>query len=108
MIACLCLALACGMDADDRMVRRYAKCMVDPESSLHRLTVSGAVGTVVLSSETAEKRLFAQLSREEVTVAKIRSEYARLLRVDAGENSRKVGGARTNRFGEIAESGLGE
>ena len=77
MIACLWLALACGVDTDDRMVRRYAECMVDPNSALHRLTVSGAVGTVVLSSETAEERLFAQLSREEVTVAEIRSEYTR-------------------------------
>ena len=50
---------------------------MDPDSTLHRLTVSGAVGTVVLSSETAEERLFAQLSREEVTVGEIKSEYAR-------------------------------
>ena len=77
MTACLWLALACGADNDDRMVRRYAECMVDPNTTLHRMTLSGAVGTVALSSETAEERLYAQLSREEVTVAEIRSEYTR-------------------------------
>ena len=45
---CLWVALACGMDGDDRMVRRYADCMADPNTALHRLSVSNAVGTVPL------------------------------------------------------------
>ena len=49
--------MACGMDADDRMVRRYAVCMVDPNTALHRLTVSGAVGTMALSAESVEEQL---------------------------------------------------
>ena len=41
-------ALACGKDADERMVRRYVDCMADPNTALHRLTVPNAVGTVPL------------------------------------------------------------
>ena len=53
----LLVVLACGGDTDDRMVRRYAKCMTDTNTTLHRLTVSGAVGTVTLSAEAMEERL---------------------------------------------------
>ena len=70
----LWLALACGVDADERMVRRYAECMVDPNTTLYRLTVSGAVGTVALSAEAG---LHAQLSRGEITMAEVRANYAR-------------------------------
>ena len=63
MTACVWLALACGMNVDERMVRRYAECMVDSDTTLHRLTVSGAVGTVLLSAEAVEERLHGQLSR---------------------------------------------
>ena len=77
MLACLWLALACGTDADDRMVRRYAECMVDPNTALHRLMVSGAVGTVALSADAVEERLQARLSRGEVTMAEIRAGHAR-------------------------------
>ena len=77
MMACLWMALACGMDADDRMVRRYAECMADPNTSLHRLTVFGAVGSVPLSAEAMEVRLRAQLERGEVTMAEIRAGHAR-------------------------------
>ena len=75
MTACVWLALACGMDVDDRMVRRYAECMVDANTSLHRLTVSGSVGTVLLSADAAEKWLHAGLSRGEITMAEIRADY---------------------------------
>ena len=75
--ACLWVALACGMDGDDRMVRRYADCMADPNTALHRLTVSNAVGTVPLSSEGTEARTRAQLERGEVTMAGIRADHAR-------------------------------
>ena len=57
LIVGLWIGLACGGDTDDRMVRRYAKCMTDTNTTLHRLTVSGAVGTVTLSAEAMEERL---------------------------------------------------
>ena len=69
--------LACGGDSDDRMVRRYAKCMTDTNTTLHRLTTSGASGTVMLSAEAMEERLRGQLERGELTMAKIRADYAR-------------------------------
>ena len=77
IMVCLWLALACGMGADDRMVRRYAECMVDPNTALHRLMVSGAVGTVALSADAVEERLQARLSRGEVAMAEIRDGHAR-------------------------------
>ena len=77
MMVCLWLALACGTNVDDRMVRRYAECMVDPNTTLHRLTVSGAVGTVALSAHAMEERLQARLLRGEVTMAEIRAGHAR-------------------------------
>lgn len=33
---CLWIALACWADADERMVRRYADCMADPNTTLHQ------------------------------------------------------------------------
>ena len=77
MVACLWLTLACGMNVDDRLVRRYAECMVDPNTTLRRLMVSGAVGTVALSADAAAERLRARLSRGEVTMAEIRAGHAR-------------------------------
>ena len=77
MAVCLWVAMACGEDADDRMVRRYADCMADPNTALHRRTVSNAVGSVPLSAEMMEMRLRAQLERGEVTTAGIRADYAR-------------------------------
>ena len=49
MIACLWVMVACGADGDDRMVRRYAECLVDTNTALHCLTVSSAVGSVPLT-----------------------------------------------------------
>ena len=77
MMVCLWLALACGMNVDERMVRRYAECMTDPNTALHRLMVSGAVGTVALSADAVEEQLRARLSRGEVTMAEIRAGHAR-------------------------------
>ena len=77
MLILLWLALACGMDGDDRMVRRYAECMADTNTALHRLTVSGSVGTVALSGEAVEERLQVQLERGEVTMSEIRANHAR-------------------------------
>ena len=73
----LWIALACEVDADDRMVRRYAGCMADANTVLHRLTASSTVGTVSLSAEAMEERLRDQLERGEVTMDEIRADYAR-------------------------------
>ena len=76
IMVCLLVMLACGGDTDDRMVRRYAKCMTDTNTTLHRLTVSSALGTVPLSAEAMEERLRDQLERGELTMEKIRADYA--------------------------------
>ena len=71
------VGLACGLDSDDRMLRRYARCMTDTNTALYRLTVSGVSGTVTLSAEAMEERLRGQLERGEFTMGKIRADYAR-------------------------------
>ncbi len=53
--------LACEVDADDRMVRRHAGCLADPTTTLHRLSVPSAGGTVALRAEAAEEQLRGQL-----------------------------------------------
>ena len=80
LMVCLLVMLACGGDNDDRMVRRYAKCLTDTNTALHRLTVSGALGTVPLSAEAMEERLRGQLERGELTMVEIRADYARYCR----------------------------
>ena len=77
MMVCLLVMLACGGDTDDRMVRRYAKCLTDTNTTLHRMTTSGAVGTVPLSAEAMEERLRGQMERGELTMGKIRADYVR-------------------------------
>ena len=77
MTVCLWIVLACGEDGDDRMVRRYADCMADPNTVLHRRTVSNAVGSVPLSAEAVEERLRGQMESGELSMAKIRADYAR-------------------------------
>ena len=77
LIGGLWTLLACGLDSDDRMVRRYAGCLADTNTALHRLTASSASGTVALSAEGVEERVVAQLERGEVTMAKIRADHAR-------------------------------
>ena len=59
------------------MVRRYAVCLTDASTTLHRLTTSSASGTVMLSAEAVEERLRGQLERGELTMGKIRADYAR-------------------------------
>ena len=78
-MVCLLVMLACGLDADDRMVRRYAGCMTDTNTALYRLTVSSTIGTVTLNAEAMEERLRGQLERGELTMGEIRADYARLL-----------------------------
>ena len=77
IIVGLWIALACGVDADDRMVRRYAGCMTDTNTALYRLTVSSASGTVTLSAEAMEERVRGQLERGELTMREIKADYAR-------------------------------
>ena len=77
MIVGLWIGLACGLDSDDRMLRRYAGCMTDTNIALYRLTASGASGTVTLSAEAVEERLRGQLERGEFTMGEIRADYAR-------------------------------
>ena len=77
IMVCLLVMLACGLDSDDRMVRRYAGCMTDTNTALYRLTVSSTIGTVTLSAEAVEERLRGQLERGEFTMGKIRADYAR-------------------------------
>ena len=77
VMVCLRIALACGVDADDRMVRGYARCMVDGNTALHRLNVPSVSGTVALSAEAVEERLSGHLERGEITMGKIRGDYAR-------------------------------
>ena len=50
-MVCLWTALARKVDADHRMVRRYAGCLTDTNTTLHRLTASSASGAVSLSAE---------------------------------------------------------
>ena len=77
IMVCLLIMLACGGDTDDRMLRRYARCLTDTNTTLHRLTVSGALGTVPLSAEAMEVRLRGQLEGGELTMGEIRADYAR-------------------------------
>ena len=77
LMVCLLVMLACGGDTDDRMVRRYAKCMTDANTTLHRLTVSSTIGTVPLSAEAMEERLRGQLETGQLTMGEIRADYAR-------------------------------
>ena len=63
MVVGLWIGLACGGDTDDRMLRRYARCLTDTNTTLHRLTVSSASGTVTLRAEAVEEWLRVQLER---------------------------------------------
>ena len=84
MIAGLWTLLACGLDSDDRVVRRYAVCMADTNTTLHRLNVSSASGTVALSAKAVEERLRDQLEKGEVTMGEIRAGLCPLLCIGAG------------------------
>ena len=77
IIVGLWIGLACGLDSDDRMVRRYAGCMTDTNTALYRLTVSSTIGTVTLSAEAMEERVRGQLERGELTMGEIKADYAR-------------------------------
>ena len=77
LIVGLWIGLACGLDSDDRMLRRYAVYLTDTNTALYRMAVSSASGTVTLSAEAVEERVRGQLERGEITMGKIRADYAR-------------------------------
>ena len=77
LIVGLWIGLACGLDTDDRMLRRYANCLTDTNTTLYRMTTSGTIGTVTLSAEAMEQRLRSQLEIGELTMGEIRADYAR-------------------------------
>ena len=77
MVVGLWIGLACGLDSDDRMLRRYAGCLTDTNTALYRMTVSSTIGTVPLSAEAVEERVRGQLERGEFTMGEIRADYAR-------------------------------
>ena len=77
LIVGLWIALACGVDTADRMVHRYAVCLMDTSTALHRLTASSASGTVALSAEGVEERLRGQLESGDLTMVEIRADYVR-------------------------------
>ena len=77
LIVGLLVMLACGGDTDDRMLRRYARCLTDTNTALYRMAVSSASGTVTLSAEAMEERVRGQLERGEFTMGEIRADYAR-------------------------------
>ena len=56
-LACWLSRWPAEVDADDRMVRRYAGCLTDANTALYRLTVSSTSGTVPLSAEAMEERV---------------------------------------------------
>ena len=69
--------LACGNDSEDRFLRQYAQCLVDPKSDLYRREVSNRVGTVPLSAAVAEQRLREQLEMGAITLDELRRDHAR-------------------------------
>ena len=80
MMVCLLVMLACGGVTPTTVWcvgTRYAVCLTDTSTTLHRLTTSGASGTVMLSAEAMEERLRGQLEKGEFTMGEIRADYAR-------------------------------
>ena len=69
--------LACENASEDQFLRQHAQCLVDPSSDLYRRELSGRVGTVPLSSATAERRLRQQLELGVITLDELRSDHAR-------------------------------
>ena len=77
MLASLWVGLTCAEDSDEELLRRYAKCMADSNTVLHRQTFSNATGAVPLSAEATEHWLQNRLEAGEITMAEIRASYAR-------------------------------
>ena len=62
-MACRWVALTREVDSAHLMVRRDAERMADPNTVLHRLPVSNAVGATPMSAQAAAARTRAQQER---------------------------------------------
>ena len=76
IVATMWATLACGADAEERLLRDYAECLVDANSSLHRRHVENRIGTVPLSAEGMERWLIHQLERGTLTMDEIKNNYS--------------------------------
>ena len=76
-VATVWATLACGADAEERLLRDYAECLVDSNSALHRRHVENRIGTVLLSAEGMEPWLIRQLERGTLTRDEIKNNYSR-------------------------------
>ena len=78
IMVCLLVMLACGgVTPTTVWCVGTPVCLTDTNTALYRMTTSGASGTVMLSAEAMEERLRGQLERGELTMGKIRADYAR-------------------------------
>ena len=82
----LWIALACGVDADDPDGGRYAVYMADANTALHRLTASGAVGTVTLNAEAVEERVAGSTGAKGGHDGEDQGRLRPLLQVGVGES----------------------
>lgn len=77
ILASLWSGLVCAGGSDDKLLRRYAQCLADSNTVLHRQTFATATGAVPLSVEAVEDWLQERLETGELTMAEIRATYAR-------------------------------
>ena len=75
-VATMWATLACGADAEERLLRDYAECLVDSNSALHRRHVENRIGTVPLSAEGMERSLIRQLERGTLTMDEMKNNYS--------------------------------
>ena len=99
IIVGLWIGLGCGGDTDDRMVRRYAGCMTDTNTTLHRMTVSNALGTVPLSAEAMEERLRGSTGAGGVHHGEDQGRLRPLLQIGAVESCWKERGRKAHGAG---------
>ena len=76
-VATMWATLACGADAEERLLRDYAECLVDSNSALHRRHVESRIGTIPLSAEGMERSLIRQLERGTLTMGEMKNSYSR-------------------------------
>ena len=76
-VASVWATLACGADAEERLLRDYASCMADTNSASHRRYVEHRVGAVPLSAEGMERWLIRQLERGTLTMDEIENNHSR-------------------------------
>ena len=75
---CSLLSKACAEDdPDEALARNYADCLMDSNSTVHRIKVVDRMGTVPLDSEGTERLLHQELVRRETTLEEMRLEFTR-------------------------------